>query len=159
MVVTGPLMGCSQGPSDAWKGPGWYLELPYAVIAGGPSVQGGPYSYDECEQDRLNRAYPDRYLCMRELKQPRKFGSTYTSLPSSPVRRGRCPRSGRRGKASVEAWTFIARDIFRVAFPLPAPPFDGGSGLSYPIVMRLALPPAAAVLMLSEISSNRNSSG
>jgi hypothetical protein len=68
------LAACDQNPHTAWTGPGWYLQLPYPVIAGGPSVYGGPYSYDKCEEDRMSRERPDRYLCVREVKQPDKFG-------------------------------------------------------------------------------------
>lgn len=67
---------CSKGPGDAWTGPGWYLEMPYPVIGGGPSVQGGPYSYDDCEAERGKRPpqSTERLLCVNETKQPPKFG-------------------------------------------------------------------------------------
>ncbi|UYN96823.1 MAG: hypothetical protein KIT25_07815 [Enhydrobacter sp.] len=68
------LAACDKSPSSAWNGPGWYLELPYPTIGGGPSVYGGPYSYDKCEEDRKSRAVPDRYICVNETQQPRKFG-------------------------------------------------------------------------------------
>jgi len=68
------LGACSQSPATAWTGPGWYLELPFPVVAGGPSVQGGPYSYDQCEGDRKNRSRPDRYICVRHTFKPAKSG-------------------------------------------------------------------------------------
>src|SRR6185437_9825557 len=43
------LTACSKGPSVAWTAPGWYLELPYPVIHGGPAVYDGPMTYDACE--------------------------------------------------------------------------------------------------------------
>ena len=65
---------CSDGPSTAWTGPGWYLELPYAVIAGGPGVYGGPFTYDACEARRAQQIKPERFLCVNETVQPTKFG-------------------------------------------------------------------------------------
>lgn len=65
---------CSKGPSVAWTAPGWYLELPYTVIAGGPAVYGGPMSYDDCEAKRLSEVKPERFLCVNETKKPDKFG-------------------------------------------------------------------------------------
>jgi hypothetical protein len=68
------LAGCDQSPHSAWTVPGWYLELPYPTVGGGPSVYGGPYSYEKCEEDRQSRQHADRYMCVNETKQPRKFG-------------------------------------------------------------------------------------
>lgn len=66
--------GCDQSPHSAWNGPGWYLELPYPTVAGGPSVYGGPYTYDKCEEERMSRQHAGRYMCVNETKQPEKFG-------------------------------------------------------------------------------------
>ncbi len=74
VLVVGALAGCDQSPRTAWAGPGWYLQLPYPTIAGGPSVYGGPYSYEKCEEDRRSRETPERYLCLNETKQPARFG-------------------------------------------------------------------------------------
>lgn len=71
MLVLG---ACSKGPSVAWTAPGWYLELPYTMIGGGPAVYGGPYSYDACEADRMAKVKPERFLCVNETKRPVKFG-------------------------------------------------------------------------------------
>lgn len=68
------LGSCSKGPSVAWTAPGWYLELPYAVIAGGPAVYGGPLTYDACEAKRMAQIKPERFLCINETKQPTKYG-------------------------------------------------------------------------------------
>ena len=68
------LGACGKGPSDAWTGPGWYLELPYTMIGGGPAVYGGPTSYDDCEAARLTKVKPERFLCVNETKKPQKFG-------------------------------------------------------------------------------------
>ena len=77
LVVLGlaaSLAACSKGPSVAWSAPGWYLELPYTVINGGPAVYGGPLSYDECEAKRLKEINPGRFLCVNETKKPVKYG-------------------------------------------------------------------------------------
>ncbi len=74
LVLAGSLGACSKGPSVAWAGPGWYLELPYTVIHGGPAVYGGPMSYDSCEAARLKEVMPERFLCVNETKQPVKYG-------------------------------------------------------------------------------------
>jgi hypothetical protein len=68
------LAACSKGPSQAWAGPGWYLQLPYTVIWGGPAVYGGPFTYDECEAKRAQEIKPERFLCVNENKQPTKYG-------------------------------------------------------------------------------------
>ncbi|HZQ02184.1 MAG TPA: hypothetical protein VFB13_21740 [Reyranella sp.] len=74
LVLAGALAACSKGPSVAWTAPGWYLELPYPVIYGGPAVYGGPMSYDECEVKRLKEVNPERFLCVNETKKPTKYG-------------------------------------------------------------------------------------
>jgi len=68
------LGACSKGPSVAWAGPGWYLELPYPVIAGGPGVYGGPFTYENCEVERGKQIKPERFLCVREIQKPTKYG-------------------------------------------------------------------------------------
>jgi hypothetical protein len=74
LAVAAGLAACSQSPIEAYKGPGWYLERPYPVVAGGPSVQGGPFTYDECERERLKRANSENFICSREIKKPQKYG-------------------------------------------------------------------------------------
>ncbi len=68
------LGACSKGPSQAWTAPGWYLEMPYAVIHGGPGVYGGPLTYDQCEAKRLQEVRPERFICVNETKKPVKYG-------------------------------------------------------------------------------------
>ena len=74
VVLCAALGACSKGPSVAWTGPGWYLELPYTVIAGGPGVYGGPYTYEACEAKRMEQIQPARFLCSMEVKKPTKYG-------------------------------------------------------------------------------------
>ena len=74
LAAAAALGACSNSPSTAWNGPGWYLELPYTVVAGGPGVYGGPMTYDACEAKRAQEIRPERFLCVNETKQQPKFG-------------------------------------------------------------------------------------
>ena len=75
-VAAAALLGaCSQNPSQAWKGPGWYLEIPYLLNPVTPAVVAGPYSYDACEADRKSRPNFERYMCVNETKQPSRVSA------------------------------------------------------------------------------------
>lgn len=74
LAVVSIMGACSSGPNAAFTTPGWYLELPYPVAGAGPSVQGGPFSYDQCEAKRKQSTAADRMICVNETKQPVKFG-------------------------------------------------------------------------------------
>jgi hypothetical protein len=69
---------CSPVPGEyrAWNGPGWYLERPYLIVAGGPQYLGGPYTYDQCEDERQKRPADVRgdLLCNRENRRPDRYG-------------------------------------------------------------------------------------
>ena len=69
---------CSAKPGEyrAWNGPGWYLERPYLIIAGGPQYLGGPYTYDQCEEERIKQPAETRgeLLCSRENRRPDRYG-------------------------------------------------------------------------------------
>jgi hypothetical protein len=73
------LAACSPGPgaNQSWSGPGWYLEKPYLVVLGGPKVFGGPYTYDQCEEERIKLPVETRssMQCMRENRRPERYGS------------------------------------------------------------------------------------
>jgi hypothetical protein len=75
LSVAGALAACSgPGASQAYTGPGWYLEKPYLVVVAGPKVFGGPYSYDKCEEERIKQG-PETattMLCVRHPGQPNK---------------------------------------------------------------------------------------
>jgi hypothetical protein len=64
------------GEYRAWSGPGWYLERPYLIVAGGPQYLGGPYTYDKCEEERMKFPAESRsdLLCNRENKRPDRYG-------------------------------------------------------------------------------------
>jgi hypothetical protein len=65
-----------QGMYRAWSGPGWYLERPYLIVAGGPQYLGGPWTYDKCEEERLRMPAESRsdLVCNRENQRPDRYG-------------------------------------------------------------------------------------
>lgn len=66
----------TEGASQAYTGPGWYLEKSYLIVLGGPKVFGGPYSYDKCEEERIRLA-PEvaaDMLCVNHAGKPKKYG-------------------------------------------------------------------------------------
>jgi hypothetical protein len=73
--VTKPVWG--PGVNQAWTGPGWYLEKPYLLVLGGPKYFGGPFSYDECEEQRIRlpRETATQMLCVRENRKPDVYGA------------------------------------------------------------------------------------
>ncbi len=70
LALAAGLGGCSTGVEQAWTGPGWYLEQPRQLMYVHPAYLAGPYSYEECEIDRLKAPRPDRLLCNRRLVKP-----------------------------------------------------------------------------------------
>ncbi|NDH62350.1 MAG: hypothetical protein EBY18_12045 [Alphaproteobacteria bacterium] len=72
------VAACS-GPnaSEAYTGPGWYLEKPYMTVATGPKVFGGPYSYTRCEEERtkLGPEVATGMLCANHPGKPTKPGN------------------------------------------------------------------------------------
>ncbi len=78
LSVAGALAACSgPGASEAYTGPGWYLERPYLVVMGGPKVFGGPFSYDKCEEERtrLGPEVATEMLCVNHPGKPsKKYG-------------------------------------------------------------------------------------
>jgi hypothetical protein len=62
----------STNPSQAYTSPGWYLERPRPIVIRGPEIFAGPFSYDQCEAERLKFDPPtaQRLICIRELTKP-----------------------------------------------------------------------------------------
>jgi len=62
----------SRSPRVAYTSPGWYLERPRPVMVMGPEIFAGPFTYDQCEVERLkfDPAMAQRLLCNRELTRP-----------------------------------------------------------------------------------------
>jgi hypothetical protein len=71
------LPACSgPGASEAYTGPGWYLEKSYLVVLGGPKVFGGPFSYDKCQEERakIGGDAATQMLCVQHPGKPTKYG-------------------------------------------------------------------------------------
>ncbi len=66
----------SSSPLVAYTTPGWYLERPRIVLVKGPEIFAGPFTYDQCEAERLKFDAPtaQRLLCIKELTQPGPYG-------------------------------------------------------------------------------------
>ncbi len=78
IVAVGVSLGaCSgKGAAEAYTGPGWYLEKSYLVVAGGPKVFGGPFTYDKCEEERIKLGpnLSPEMLCVNHPGKPKKYG-------------------------------------------------------------------------------------
>jgi hypothetical protein len=70
LALAAGLGGCATSVDQAWTAPGWYLELPRQGVYAYPAYIAGPYSYEECEIDRLKAPRPDRLLCNRRMVKP-----------------------------------------------------------------------------------------
>ena len=73
------LMGaCTERtrPAVAYTVPGWYLERPRLIMLRGPEIFAGPFTYDQCETERLKfaPATAERLICIHELTNPGTFG-------------------------------------------------------------------------------------
>ena len=73
------MLGACQektSPSLAYTTPGWYLERPRIVMVRGPEIFAGPFTYDQCEAERLKFDPPtaQRLLCIKELTRPGPYG-------------------------------------------------------------------------------------
>ena len=62
------------GETAVWTAPGWYLEMPRPLFIAGPRIFSGPFSYDQCEEERMKATTPDRMLCIREMVKPGPVG-------------------------------------------------------------------------------------
>jgi len=72
-----PLAACTgPGASQAYTGPGWYLEKSYIIVGGGPKVFGGPFPYEKCEEERtkLGPITSPEMLCVNHPGPPKKYG-------------------------------------------------------------------------------------
>jgi len=81
------LGGCvSRGPMLAYTTPGWYLERPRLLLVTGPEIFAGPFTYDQCEAERVK--FPDetarRLLCIQEKTRPGAYGPFSPASPPPP---------------------------------------------------------------------------
>ena len=77
LSVATALGACSNtGASEAYTGPGWYLEKTYLIVLGGPKVVGGPFSYDKCEEERAKMGgdTASQMLCVQHMGKPTRYG-------------------------------------------------------------------------------------
>jgi len=77
LSVTAALAACGgKGASEAYTGPGWYLEKPYLLVVAGPRVFAGPMSYDKCEEERakIGGDAATQMLCVQHVGKPTKHG-------------------------------------------------------------------------------------
>ncbi|SJZ32674.1 hypothetical protein SAMN02745126_00374 [Enhydrobacter aerosaccus] len=71
------LAACSSNAKEvAFTTPGWYLEKPRLISIWGPQLFGGPFTYDQCEAERMKlpQTTSDEMLCVNELVKPGKYG-------------------------------------------------------------------------------------
>lgn len=63
-------------PLAAYKGPGWYLERPRMLLVTGPEIFAGPFTYEQCEAERVkfDDATAKRLLCIQEKSRPGNHG-------------------------------------------------------------------------------------
>lgn len=77
LALVATLLACSgPGASEAYTGPGWYLEKTYLLVLGGPKVFGGPFSYEKCEEERakIGGDAATQMLCVQHVGKPTKYG-------------------------------------------------------------------------------------
>jgi hypothetical protein len=81
------LGACGISPRGpvAYTGPGWYLEKPRPLLALGPEIFAGPFTYEQCEAERMK--FPDNtargLICNPERVQPGYYGP-YSPASSTP---------------------------------------------------------------------------
>jgi hypothetical protein len=80
VALAGALAACSTGVNQAWTAPGWYLEKPRQLLLVEPAYVAGPFSYDDCEVERLKTKTPELYLCNREIVSPSSWYNPWTPL-------------------------------------------------------------------------------
>lgn len=71
-ALAGSLAGCNSSInlSQHYTTPGWYLEKPRRLLTGEANYVAGPFTYDDCEVERLKTKIPGQYLCNREIVIP-----------------------------------------------------------------------------------------
>ena len=77
LSLVATLAACAgRSASEAYTGPGWYLEKPYLIVLGGPKVVSGPFSYDKCEEERakIGGDAATQMLCVQHMGKPTKYG-------------------------------------------------------------------------------------
>ena len=71
------LGGCGSGPRSpaiAYTSPGWYLEKPRLILVSGPEIFAGPFTYEQCEVERVKFENARNLLCIMEKTRPPSQG-------------------------------------------------------------------------------------
>jgi hypothetical protein len=77
LALAAILGACSdRTPSVAYTTPGWYLERPRLLLVTGPEIFAGPFTYDQCEAERMKfeSTTAQRLLCILEKTRPGPYG-------------------------------------------------------------------------------------
>jgi hypothetical protein len=77
LALVGILGGCAERmPLAAYKAPGWYLERPRMLLVTGPEIFAGPFTYEQCEAERMkfDDVTARRLLCILEKSRPGNHG-------------------------------------------------------------------------------------
>ena len=63
-------------PLVAYTTPGWYLERPRLLMVTGPEIFAGPFTYEQCETERMKfqSTMAQRLLCIHEKSRPGPYG-------------------------------------------------------------------------------------
>jgi hypothetical protein len=64
----------SRSPLIAYTSPGWYLERPRLLLVSGPEIFAGPFTYEQCEAERVKFETSSRLLCIMEKTRPSAYG-------------------------------------------------------------------------------------
>ena len=75
----------SRGPLVAYTTPGWYLERPRLLLVSGPEIFAGPFTYEQCEVERMKFDDPTarRLICINEKFRP-GYEGPYTGSSNLP---------------------------------------------------------------------------
>ena len=73
----------SRTPLVAYTTPGWYLERPRMVLVTGPEIFAGPFTYEQCELERMKYETAYRLICINEKFRP-GYEGPYTGSSNLP---------------------------------------------------------------------------
>jgi len=84
LVAAATACASSLNLSQNYTGPGWYLEKPRQLLPEETRYIAGPFSYDDCEVERLKTKTPELYLCNREIVRPSDVYNTWKPFGAAP---------------------------------------------------------------------------
>jgi hypothetical protein len=61
---------CPRSAAIAYTTPGWYLERPQLIVTSGPEIFAGPFTYEQCENERVKFETARNLLCVMEKTKP-----------------------------------------------------------------------------------------